>query len=138
MIVLIMRHMRFLYFATTSKKPDKNLTQEVRGLFPRVAKTIEISINGSQVVRGEFTLDGRPRLDGQQQALTYDPVVSVCMRSANSRSRLRLCHGAGLQPKLPQRLDERGISGLLGDSFVKLPISDGIGFDIASLQGGHG
>jgi hypothetical protein len=43
-----------------------------------------------------------------------------------------------LQPKLPQRLDERDISGLHGDSFVKLTISDGIGFDIAWLQGGHG
>ena len=57
-IVLIMRHMRFLFFYD-QQKPDEDLTEEVRGLFPHVAKKIEISILGSQVRCGEFSLDGR-------------------------------------------------------------------------------
>jgi hypothetical protein len=39
-------------------QPDKSLTGELGGLFPRVAREIKI-IFGSQVVRGEFSLDGR-------------------------------------------------------------------------------
>ena len=35
------------------QKPDKDLTEEVHGLFPRVAQKIEISVLGAQVVRGE-------------------------------------------------------------------------------------
>jgi len=58
-IVVIMRHMRFLFFSYDQQKPDKDLTEEVRGLFPRVAKKIEVSILGSQVRRGEFSVDGR-------------------------------------------------------------------------------
>jgi adenosylmethionine-8-amino-7-oxononanoate aminotransferase len=34
-IVVIMRHMRFLVFVTTATKPDKELTEEVSGIFPR-------------------------------------------------------------------------------------------------------
>jgi hypothetical protein len=34
-IVVIMRHTRFLVFVATSTKPDKDLTEEVGGLFPR-------------------------------------------------------------------------------------------------------
>jgi hypothetical protein len=59
-IVVIMRHMRFLFFSYDQQKPDKDLTEEVRGLFPRVAKKIEISVLGSPVGRGEFSSDGRP------------------------------------------------------------------------------
>lgn len=36
-----------------------------------------------------------------------------------------------------QRIDERGISSLLGDSFVKFPIADGICFHVVALQGYH-
>jgi hypothetical protein len=65
-IVVIMRHMRFLFFVTIATKPDKGLTEEVGGLFPRGAEEIQISILGSQVVPGEFSLDGdrtRARID---------------------------------------------------------------------------
>ena len=53
-IVVIMRHMRFLPFCYDQQQPDKDLTEEVRGLFPRVAQKIEISVLGAQVqvVRG--------------------------------------------------------------------------------------
>jgi hypothetical protein len=57
-IVVIMRHMRFLFFCYVQQKPDKDLTEEVRGLFPRVAQKIEISVLGAQVVRGESHLTG--------------------------------------------------------------------------------
>jgi hypothetical protein len=33
-IVVIMRHMRFLFSLRSATKPDKNLTEEVGGLFP--------------------------------------------------------------------------------------------------------
>jgi len=49
----------FPLFCYDQQKPDEDLTEEVRGLFPRVAKKIEISILGSQVRCGEFSLDGR-------------------------------------------------------------------------------
>jgi len=38
-------------------QPDKSLTGELGGLFPRVAREIKI-IFGSQVVRGEFSWTG--------------------------------------------------------------------------------
>jgi hypothetical protein len=40
-IVVIMRHMRFLFSSYDQQKPDKDLTEEVRGLFPRVAKKLK-------------------------------------------------------------------------------------------------
>jgi hypothetical protein len=58
MIVVIMRHMRFLFLLRPATKPDKDLTEEVGGLFPRVAQKIEISVLGAQVVRGESHLTG--------------------------------------------------------------------------------
>jgi hypothetical protein len=33
-----MRHVRFLFLSYDQQKPDKDLTEEVRGLFPRVPK----------------------------------------------------------------------------------------------------
>jgi hypothetical protein len=71
---MIMRHMRFLFFCYNQQKPDKDLTDEVRGLFPRVAKQIEISNLGSQVVHGEFSLDGRPDSGENRRALTMSAI----------------------------------------------------------------
>jgi hypothetical protein len=48
--------MRFLFLLRPATKPDKDLTEEVGELFPRVAQEIEISILGSLVVRGESSL----------------------------------------------------------------------------------
>jgi hypothetical protein len=59
-IVVIMRHMQFLFLLRPATKPDKDLTEEVGELFPRGAEEIKTSILGSQAVRGEFSLDGRP------------------------------------------------------------------------------
>src|SRR5712671_5262279 len=64
-----MRHMRFLFLLRPATKPDKDLTEEVGGLFPRGAEEIKISILGSQVVRGEFSLDGRPDSRENRRAL---------------------------------------------------------------------
>jgi hypothetical protein len=50
--------MRFLFFYD-QQKSDEDLTGKVRGLFPRAAKEIEISILGPKVRCGEFSLDGR-------------------------------------------------------------------------------
>jgi hypothetical protein len=50
--------MRFLPFCYDQQQPDKDLTEEVRGLFPRVAQKIEISVLGAQVVRGESRWTG--------------------------------------------------------------------------------
>jgi hypothetical protein len=46
----------------------------VHGLFPRVAQKIEISVLGSQVVRGEFSLDGRPDSGENRQALAMSRI----------------------------------------------------------------
>src|SRR6202051_4008734 len=66
----------------------------------------------------------------------YDVVESV--RNALGELRAYVCDGAtelDLQRQLRQRLDERKISGLPGDSFVDFPIVDAISFDVATLQG---
>ena len=41
------------------------------------------------------------------------------------------------QSWMPQRLDERRISGLLGDSFVKFSFAQGVCLHISTLQGDH-
>jgi len=38
--------MRFLFFCYVQQKPGKDLTEEVRGLFLRVAQKLEISVLG--------------------------------------------------------------------------------------------
>jgi hypothetical protein len=43
-----------------------------------------------------------------------------------------------LQRNPRQRLDERGISGLLGDILVKIAIAHGVCFRISTLQGDRG
>ena len=59
-------------------------------------------------------------------------------RRAFFGSRLRDCAAElDLQPNPRQRFDERGISGLLGNTFVKFPISHSICFDVSTLQGGY-
>jgi hypothetical protein len=57
-------------------KPDKDLTEEVGGLFLRGAEEIKISILGSQVVRGEFSLDGRPDSRENRRALAMSAIRS--------------------------------------------------------------
>jgi hypothetical protein len=47
-IVVILRHMRFLFFYD-QQKSDEDLTGKVRGLFPRAAKEIEIYPDSSIV-----------------------------------------------------------------------------------------
>ena len=71
-----MRHMRFLFLLRPATKPDKDLTEEVGGLFPRGAEEIKISILGSQVVRGEFSLDGRPDSRENRRALAMSAIRS--------------------------------------------------------------
>jgi hypothetical protein len=39
--------MRFLFFCYVQQKPGKDLTEEVRGLFLRVAQKLEISVLGA-------------------------------------------------------------------------------------------
>jgi hypothetical protein len=71
-----MRHMRFLFLLRPATKPDKDLTEEVGGLFPRGAEEIKISILGSQAVRGEFSLDGRPDPRENRCALAISAIKS--------------------------------------------------------------
>src|SRR5260370_10473767 len=69
----------------------------------------------------------------------YDVVAPV--RGALGELRAYVCDGAAeldLQRKPRQRLDQRGISGLLGDGLAKLPIAHNIGFHVSALQGDHG
>jgi len=54
----------------------------VGGLFPRVAQEIKIFL-GSQAVRGEFSLDGRPDC-GRRQAPKCAPLRQVIAQSANN------------------------------------------------------
>src|ERR1700687_1386505 len=69
----------------------------------------------------------------------YDVIGSV--RGALRELPAHICDCAtelDLQRKPRQRLDECGISGLLGDIFVKFPIAHSIGFNVSVLQGDHG
>jgi hypothetical protein len=66
----------------------------------------------------------------------YDVVESA--RSALGKLRAHVCDGATELDLLRQRLNDRTISGLPGDSFVEFPIADGISFDVTTLQGNHG
>src|SRR5258705_10014619 len=53
----------------------------------------------------------------------------------------QVCDGAAeldLKRKPRQRLDQRGISGLLGNGLAKLPIARSISFHVSALQGNHG
>ena len=75
-IVVIMHHVRFLFFCYDQQMPYENLTEEVRGLFPRVAEEIKISTLGSQVVSGEFSLDGRPDSRKNRRALAMSAIKS--------------------------------------------------------------
>src|SRR6202051_4579504 len=80
---------------------------------------------------GARRITGLERLD--------DVVASV--RGALRKVRARACDCAtelDLQRNTRQRLDERGISGLLGNILVKFPIVHGICFRISALQGGAG
>jgi hypothetical protein len=76
--------MRFLFLLRPATKPDKDLTEEVGGLFPRGAEEIEISILGSQVVRGKSSLDGRPD--------SHENRCALAMSAINSREKGRV-HG---------------------------------------------
>jgi len=69
----------------------------------------------------------------------YGVVASV--DCASGKLRAQACDRAtelDLQRNPRQRLDERGISGLLGDILVKIAIAHGISFCISALQGGRG
>ena len=69
----------------------------------------------------------------------YDVIVSVRSTLGKLPARARDCAAElDLQHTPRQRIDERGISGLPGDSFVKFPIAHGIGGHVSALQGGHG
>src|SRR5580704_204347 len=68
----------------------------------------------------------------------YDVVASV--RGALRKLRTHACDCAtelDLQRNPRQHLDERGISGLLGDILVKLPLAHGKCFRISALQRDH-
>jgi hypothetical protein len=63
------------------------------------------------------------------------------MHCALGKLRAHACDRAtelDLQRNPRQRLDERGISGLLGDILVKIAIAHGVCFRISTLQGGRG
>ena len=67
----------------------------------------------------------------------YDVVATV--RGALGKLRAHACHCAAeldLQRNPRQRLDERGIFGLLGEILVKFSIAHGICFGISALQRG--
>src|SRR5260370_20931946 len=69
----------------------------------------------------------------------HDVVAS--MRRALCKFSARICDCAAeldLQREPRLRLDKRGISGLLGDSFVKFPIAHGICFHLPAQSGDHG
>ncbi len=69
-----------------------------------------------------------------------DDVVAP-VRGALGELPAHVCDGAAeldLQRDPRQRLDQRGISGLLGDGLAKFPIALGISFDVFALQGVHG
>ena len=69
----------------------------------------------------------------------YDVAASV--RDALDKLRAHACDRAtelDLQRSPRQRLDERGIFGLLGDILVEFAIEHGICFRITALQGGTG
>ena len=56
----------------------------------------------------------------------YDVIVSVRSALGKLPAHTRDCAAElYLQRKPGQRIDERGISGLLGDGFVEFPIADG-------------
>jgi hypothetical protein len=95
-IVVIMRHMRFLFFSYDQQKPDKDLTEEVRGLFPRVAKKIEISVLGSPVGRGEFSSDGRPDSGENRRALAMSAINILRMKRTVWDSALRTSIASGV------------------------------------------
>src|ERR1700682_1203719 len=69
----------------------------------------------------------------------YDVIVSVRSALGKLPARARDCAAElDLQRTPRQRIDERGISGLLGDNFVKFPIAHGIDGYVSAPQGGHG
>src|SRR6478736_1208126 len=62
-------------------------------------------------------------------------------RGALGELAAHICDGAAeldLQREPRQRLDQRGISGLLGDGLAKLAIARSISFHVSALQGVHG
>src|SRR6202171_1980344 len=62
------------------------------------------------------------------------------VRGALGELRAHICDDAAeldLQRKPRQRLDQRGISGLLGDSVAKLTIAYRISLRVSTLQGIH-
>jgi hypothetical protein len=77
MIVVIIRHMRFLFWLRPATKPARQGLDRGSGrIIPRVAEEIKISILGSQVVRGEFSLDGRPDSRKNRRAFAMSAIKS--------------------------------------------------------------
>jgi hypothetical protein len=66
----------------------------VRGLFPRVAKKIEISILGSKVRCAEFSLDGRAD-SGENRRAFSDERHQRREKRSGSRSEQRACSWLG-------------------------------------------
>jgi hypothetical protein len=87
------------------------LTEEVHGLFPRVPQKIEISVLGSQVVRGEFSLDGRPDSGENRQALAMSRIKGAKKVGSRSERRPRSwfghCHG---NPEMRKPLRKQGFA----------------------------